>query len=133
MTRSSRALDNALASLTPGARIAAVGAKWAPWLAAPVNLVVWLTARRAVTTFEGFGRPWSLLAKRVPGLTAEPIAFGGGYIAFGLAPGSPLEDSSRFDLSLGATRSSPETPASSVNAPRSFPRELRSRVHGPQT
>ncbi len=133
VTRSPRALDNALASLTPGARIAAVGAKWAPWLAAPVNLVVWLAARRAVTTFEGFGRPWSLLAERVSGLTAEPIAFGGAYIASGLAPGLPRGGSSRFSVPLGATRSSPETPASSVNDPRSFPRKLRSRVHGPQT
>ncbi len=86
VTRSPRAIDNVFASLKPGARVAAIGAKWAPRPALPVNILVWALARRAVTTFEGFGRPWSLLVERAPGLQVSTIALGCGYVASGNTP-----------------------------------------------
>lgn len=66
VVRSPGAVENALASLAPGARVGAVGGKWAPWPAAPANLLLWLLGRRAVTTFEGFRRPCTLLARASP-------------------------------------------------------------------
>ncbi len=37
----------------------------------------------AMTTFEGFGQPWSHLERLVPDLRVEPAAFGLSYFAFG--------------------------------------------------
>ena len=83
LLRSPDALANVVAHLKAGARIAAVGAKWAPPWAFPVNAIVWAIARRYVTTFDGFRRPWDYLAQLVGGLHVESIYLGGGYIAWG--------------------------------------------------
>jgi SAM-dependent methyltransferase len=81
--RSPEALSNVVTHLKLGARVAAVGSKWAPPWAFPVSAVVWAIARRYVTTFEGFRRPWDRLADLVGGLHVESIYLGGGYIAWG--------------------------------------------------
>lgn len=86
--RSKAALDNVLGQLGPGARVASFGAKWAPWWALPVNLCVWLAARRYVTTFDGFSQPWDLLGRRIGDLQVESVALGGAYVASG-ATGRP--------------------------------------------
>jgi len=83
LLRSPDALVNVVAHLKAGARISAVGAKWAPGWALPVNAVVWAIARRYVTTFDGFRRPWDFLGKLVGRLHVESIYLGGGYIAWG--------------------------------------------------
>ena len=49
----------------------ATGPKWAPWWrfdAASLDLGTWQINQDYVTTFEGFDRPWSLLADLVPDL-----------------------------------------------------------------
>ncbi len=84
--RSPQALDNVFRHVKLGGRVAAAGDKWAPWWASPVNLYVWAIARRYVTTFQGFGRPWSHLARIVPNLHTEGLLFGGVYIAWGTVP-----------------------------------------------
>jgi ubiquinone/menaquinone biosynthesis C-methylase UbiE len=81
--RSPKAIENVLLHMKPGGRIAVAGAKWAPWWALPVNAYVGYVARRYVTTFEGFDRPWTRLEALVPGLKVRPILFGGAYLAFG--------------------------------------------------
>lgn len=98
--------------------------------AAPVNLLAWLAARCAVTTFQAFGRPWSSLAERVPRLTVLSMAFGGAYTAFGLAPDVPSEKSSGWRLAPGAAPSSPERTASPAHNPRPTMRRLRFYQHG---
>jgi demethylmenaquinone methyltransferase/2-methoxy-6-polyprenyl-1,4-benzoquinol methylase len=57
--RSPAALQNVMRSVKQGCRVVAIGAKWAPWWAWPVNIAVWYFARQYTTTFEGFSRPWS--------------------------------------------------------------------------
>ena len=87
--RSPAALGNILRQLKPGARIVAGGPKWAPpWQpgAPALNILTWQLNRSYVTTFEGFDRPWSHLARVVPDLTVEEVFFGGGYIAAGRRP-----------------------------------------------
>ena len=87
--RSPAALGNILRQLKPGARIVAGGPKWAPpWQpgAPALNILTWQLNRSYVTTFEGFDRPWSHLARVVPDLTVEEVFFGGGYIAEGRRP-----------------------------------------------
>lgn len=81
--QSKRAVENVVGSLKPGARVVAAGAKWVPWYAAPANAYIWYVSRKYVTTFDGFARPWRHLKEAVSGLTVEPAAFGGAYIASG--------------------------------------------------
>ena len=85
--RSPRALENIFRHAKPEARVVSAGGKWAPWWGLPVNLVFWYIARRYITTFEGYTRPSSHLARFVPNLRVEPRALGGipsgAYIAWG--------------------------------------------------
>ncbi len=87
--RSERALENIFLHAKPGASVVAAGGKWAPWWALQVNVVFWYIARRYITTFEGYDRPWSHLSRVVPNLRVEPRALGGipsgAYIAWGTA------------------------------------------------
>lgn len=76
------AIERVLRQLKPGGRVASFGSKWAPRWAVPVNLVVWLIARRYVTTFAGFERPWKMLVRQID-LRVESLAFGGAYLAWG--------------------------------------------------
>jgi hypothetical protein len=39
-----------------------------------------------VTTFEGFGRPWSHLQQLVDNLVVDEVFCGGGYIGSGIRP-----------------------------------------------
>jgi len=71
--RTPEALENMIRSLKRGARIVAVGMRWAPWWALGVNLRTWRIARQFITTFEGFSRPWSNLDKLVSSLEVEPM------------------------------------------------------------
>ena len=57
-----------------------MGAVVAPGAAA-LNLWTWQMNRHYVTTFEGFERPWSLLAQELPNLAVEEVLFGAGFIA----------------------------------------------------
>jgi SAM-dependent methyltransferase len=82
--RSPAALANVLRHVRDGGRVVAGGPKWAPWHrrgAVSLNLSTWKLNRGCVTTFEGFGRPWSRLAGLVPDLRVEELYLGGGYIA----------------------------------------------------
>ena len=81
--RSPAALDNLLAAARPGARVVAAGGKWPPRWIVPVHAYVRWQAPRFVTTMEGFDRPWSLLAERVPGLRVRQRSLGGAYVAYG--------------------------------------------------
>jgi SAM-dependent methyltransferase len=90
--RSPAALANVLRRVRDGGRIVAGGAKWAPWRrsgAVSFNLSTWRLNRDCVSTFEGFGRPWSRLEELVPDLQVEEIYFGGGYIASATIPTRP--------------------------------------------
>jgi SAM-dependent methyltransferase len=85
--RSPAALANVLDHLRAGARIVAGGPKWAPWRGSDslsMNLKTWKMNRGCVTTFEGFGRPWSHLQRLVDNLVVDEIFCGGGYIASGI-------------------------------------------------
>jgi SAM-dependent methyltransferase len=80
------ALENLLGHLRDGGRIVAGGPKWVPLQrpgAVSRNLLTWQLNRHFVSTFEGFGQPWSVLAEIVPGLLVEELCFGSGYAAWG--------------------------------------------------
>lgn len=85
--RSRPALENVLGQLRPGARVVAVGGKWAPpWMVA-LNLWVFALHLPFVTTFEGFERPWSHVEELVPDLQVQSVAWGAGFVAWGTRPG----------------------------------------------
>jgi SAM-dependent methyltransferase len=84
--QSAAALDHVLASLRDGGGVAATGGKWAPPWAFAVNAAVVALHAPFVRSFAGFDRPWALLAERVPGLSVEELAMGGGYVAWGRVP-----------------------------------------------
>jgi SAM-dependent methyltransferase len=96
---SPQAVENIVAQLRPGARIAAVGAKWAswrnlwwaPWCVPGVNVLAVMRNRPYVRSFEGFGRPWRQLARFVPDLQVKPILGDGAYLAWGTTPTSPVD------------------------------------------
>ncbi len=84
--RSPPALENILDRVKEGGRVVATGPKWAPWWrfdAPSLDLATWQINQDYVTTFEGFDRPWSLLADLVPDLEVTEICFGAGYLAAG--------------------------------------------------
>lgn len=84
--QSSAALDQALALLRPGASVVAAGGKWAdPWLI-PLNLAVLAIHAPFVTTFAGFDRPWSQLARRLDDVTVEEVLWGTGFVLTGTKP-----------------------------------------------
>jgi ubiquinone/menaquinone biosynthesis C-methylase UbiE len=86
--QSPRAVANIAGSLKPGARVAAVGPKFARGLlaSATVNVGVRMIARPFVTTFEGLDRPWRHLEGYVDEMLVEPLALGGAYVAWGRIP-----------------------------------------------
>ncbi|MFC5497693.1 class I SAM-dependent methyltransferase [Caenimonas terrae] len=83
--RAPRALDNVLGHLKPGARVVAVGLQWAPPWAWPANLFVALAALYSISAFEGLGRPWDLLARRLQHFQLHTTLLGGIYVASGVA------------------------------------------------
>ncbi len=89
LMRSEPAIDAVLGQLTAAGRVLAVGSKWAPWWAVPVNVAVGLIARRYVTTFEGFAAPYTVLQERLDTFTVKPVMFGGGYVGVGSHPRAP--------------------------------------------
>jgi demethylmenaquinone methyltransferase/2-methoxy-6-polyprenyl-1,4-benzoquinol methylase len=81
--QSPAALDRVLAHVRDGGGVAATGGKWAPPWALAVNAGVLALHAPFVRNFAGFSRPWKPLAERVPGLSVEEVAWGGGYLAWG--------------------------------------------------
>jgi ubiquinone/menaquinone biosynthesis C-methylase UbiE len=79
-------VNNVLSQLRPGARVTSGGGKWAaPWLIL-LNACVAALHRPCVRSFEGFGRPWSVLAPCLLDLRIAEMAFGSGYVATGRVP-----------------------------------------------
>ncbi|MET0763645.1 MAG: methyltransferase domain-containing protein [Blastococcus sp.] len=87
--QSPAALDHVLAHVRDGGGVAATGGKWAPVWALGLNAGVLALHAPFVRSFAGFHKPWALLAERVPGLTAEEVAFGAGYVASGRVDRDP--------------------------------------------
>jgi demethylmenaquinone methyltransferase/2-methoxy-6-polyprenyl-1,4-benzoquinol methylase len=81
--RDRAAIGNILGHLAPGARVVASGLQWAPPWAWPTNGFVMLAAMYSVTSFEGLGRPWDLLARRLRDVEVSTALMGGIYIARG--------------------------------------------------
>jgi demethylmenaquinone methyltransferase/2-methoxy-6-polyprenyl-1,4-benzoquinol methylase len=84
--RSPRSLEALLGQVPEGSRVVAAGAQWVPWWvpAAPaVNWWVWVANKPYVSSFEGFERPWSHLARFLSSLTVHELALGIFYLASG--------------------------------------------------
>jgi SAM-dependent methyltransferase len=88
--RSPEAVTRAVSTVRPGGRVVAVGSKWAPRFLFPLNAYVWLKARRYVTTFEGFDRPWTHLETQIEDVRVTPMLGGAAYICRGVRP--PTKD-----------------------------------------
>jgi ubiquinone/menaquinone biosynthesis C-methylase UbiE len=82
--REPQALDNVLRHLRPGARVVSVGLQWAPPWAWPANCFVALAALHSVSSLDGLGRPWDLLAQRLEKVHVHSALLGGVYIASGV-------------------------------------------------
>ena len=84
--QSPRALRNVMATLCPGAWVAAGGGKWAAPLMVAVNSMVRMLHAPYVRDFSGFDRPWRHLECLVEDVQVQETAFGGGYVMTGRAP-----------------------------------------------
>ncbi|MDP3759296.1 MAG: class I SAM-dependent methyltransferase [Ramlibacter sp.] len=82
--RERAALANVLSHLKRGARVVASGLQWGPAWAWPTNGFVLLAAMYSVTSFDGLGRPWDMLARRLIDVDVRSLLFGGIYIASGV-------------------------------------------------
>jgi len=84
--QSPRALRNVMATLCPGAWVAAGGGKWAPPAMVAVNSMVRMLHAPYVRDFSGFDRPWRYLEHLVEDVQVREMAFGGGYVMTGHTP-----------------------------------------------
>ena len=80
------ALRNVLATLCPGAWVAAGGGKWAAPVMVAVNSMVRTLHAPYVRDFSGFDRPWRFLEHLVEDVQIREMAFGGGYVMTGHTP-----------------------------------------------
>jgi SAM-dependent methyltransferase len=80
------ALRNVMATLRPGASVAAGGGKWAPPMMVGVNLLVSTLHAPYVRSFSGFDRPWRHLEQLIEDVHVRETAFGTGYIMTGHKP-----------------------------------------------
>jgi precorrin-6B methylase 2 len=100
--RAPEALDNVLANVRPGGRVAAAGVKLGRWWLRPVGLLGLLLMRPYVTTLNGVARPWTLLAPRIQDLQVEELALGFVYLASGRVDRRPPRSRSRHETSSGS-------------------------------
>jgi SAM-dependent methyltransferase len=82
--RERAAIGNVLAHLKPGAHVVASGLQWAPAWAWPTNGFVLLAAMYSVTSFDGLGKPWDILARRLSDVNVRTSLMGGVYILSGV-------------------------------------------------
>ena len=80
------ALRNVMASLCPGAWVAAGGGKWAAPVMVAVNSMVRMVHAPYVRSFSGFDRPWRYLERLVEDVQVQEMTFGGGYVMTGRTP-----------------------------------------------
>lgn len=81
--QSDAAVDAVVRAVRPGGRIATTGIQWAPRWLVPVNTAVYLGARRWVTTFDGFDRPFRRLEERLEDVRVERAWLGSMYVVSG--------------------------------------------------
>jgi demethylmenaquinone methyltransferase/2-methoxy-6-polyprenyl-1,4-benzoquinol methylase len=86
--QSPAALDNVFAFTRPGARVAAVGGKWAPPWAVGLNALTAGIHAPFIRDFTGFDRPWSRLTDHLGDLQIREIEMGCGFLASGATPAS---------------------------------------------
>jgi len=84
--QSDAAVDAVVRGVRGGGRIATTGIQWAPRWMLPVNAVVWLGARRYVTTFAGFDRPYARLADQLEDVRVERAWLRTMYVVSGRVP-----------------------------------------------
>jgi SAM-dependent methyltransferase len=80
------ALRNVMASLCPGAWVAAGGGKWTAPVMVAVNSMIQMLHAPYVRDFSGFDRPWRHLERLVEDVQVREMAFGGGYVMTGRTP-----------------------------------------------
>ena len=84
--RCPESVRNVLSQLRPGAHVASGGGKWAAPALLLLNACVAALHRPCIRSFEGFGRPWSVLAPYLQDLRITEMALGTGYVATGRVP-----------------------------------------------
>jgi ubiquinone/menaquinone biosynthesis C-methylase UbiE len=85
--QSPEALANIVATLRPGAWVAAGGGKWAAPMMVALNSMISLLHAPYVRSFTGFDRPWQHLEQLVEDVQIRELAFGSGYVMTGRTPG----------------------------------------------
>jgi SAM-dependent methyltransferase len=84
--QSPEALKNIVATLRPGAWVAAGGGKWAAPMLIALNSMVGVLHAPYVRSFDGFDRPWQHLEQLVEDVRVREMAFGSGYVMSGRTP-----------------------------------------------
>lgn len=86
LVRSEPVLDHVTGACRGGARVVAFGGKAPPRWNWPLHTWVHRTAKRYITTFDGFATPWDHLRPRLDDFVVRDLALGAFYISSGRAP-----------------------------------------------
>jgi len=81
--QSDAAVEAVVDAVRGGGQVATTGIQWAPRWLVPVNAAVRLGARRWVTTFDGFDRPFRRLEDRLEDVRVERAWLGSMYVVSG--------------------------------------------------
>jgi arsenite methyltransferase len=83
VTRSPAAVDNILAQVRPGGRIAMAGMKFFPWWTGPLNLLAWAKNRPYNARAAELWSPWDRVQAHCVEFERTSTQAGMGYIAWG--------------------------------------------------
>jgi demethylmenaquinone methyltransferase/2-methoxy-6-polyprenyl-1,4-benzoquinol methylase len=83
LVRSPSVVEHVTSACRLGARIVAFGGKAPPRWNWPVHAWVHRTAKRYITTFDGFDKPWTHLEPRLDDFVARGLALGAFYLGTG--------------------------------------------------
>jgi ubiquinone/menaquinone biosynthesis C-methylase UbiE len=86
LVRSPDVLDHVTSACSTGARVVAFGGKSPPRWNWPLHTWAHRVAKRYITTFDGFDKPWSHLEPRLDDFAARDHALGAFYMGTGRVP-----------------------------------------------
>ncbi len=84
VTRTPKAVENIMAQVRPGARVAMAGMKFFPWWTGPLNILAWLKNRPYNAKASDLWAPWDIVQTYCHSFSMTSTQLGMGYVASGI-------------------------------------------------